>query len=136
MLKNYIRRKNITKEIETLDPVKDHERIVYLLACHCFPYDVERSLEFGFFRTFAVPSISNLLASTGEFRKRTQKRYDDTELIMYEIIENGHSSERAAKAFNRMNGMHGAFNISNDAGISKKLTPGLYDPKSKASIND
>ena len=114
MLRNYIRRKNITKEIETLDPVKDHERIVYLLACHCFPYDVERSLEFGFFRTFAVPSISNLLASTGEFRKRTQKRYDDTELIMYEIIENGHSSERASKAFNRMNGMHGAFNIAND----------------------
>ena len=114
MLKNYIRRKNITREIERLDPKKDHERIVYLLACHCFPYDVERSLEFGFFRTFAVPSISRILASTGEFRKRTQKRYDDTELIMYEIIENGHSSERAAKAFSRMNGMHGAFNISND----------------------
>ena len=64
MLKNYIRRKNITREIETLDPEKDHERIVYLLACHCFPYDVERSLEFGFFRTFAVPSISRILAST------------------------------------------------------------------------
>ena len=114
MLLNYLKRREITKEIEQLDPVKDHERIVYLIACHCFPYDVERALEFGFFRTFAVPSISRLLASTGEFKNRTRKRYDDTELIMYEIIENGYNSERAQKAFKRMNSMHGAYSIDND----------------------
>ena len=114
MLKNFLKRREISKKIELLDPEKDNQEIVYLLACHCFPYDVERSLEFGFFRTFAVPSISRLLASTGEFRNRTKKRYDDTELIMYEIIENGHDSERAMKAFQRMNSMHGSFDISND----------------------
>ena len=74
-LLNYFKRREISKEIEQLDAVKDHERIVYLIACHCFPYDIERSLEFGFFRTFAVPSISRLLASTGEFKRNTKKRY-------------------------------------------------------------
>ena len=114
MLLNYLKRREISKEIEQLDPVKDHERIVYLIACHCFPYDIERSLEFGFFRTFAVPSISRLLASTGEFKRNTKKRYDDTELIMYEIIENGYNSDRAQRAFKRMNAMHGAYSIDND----------------------
>ena len=54
-------------EIRRLDPVRDHLRIVYLDACFEFPFDVTRSLEFAFFRTFAVPSIARLLASTGEF---------------------------------------------------------------------
>ena len=102
MLLNYFKRREISKEIEQLDAIKDHERIVYLIACHCFPYDIERSLEFGFFRTFAVPSISRLLASTGEFKRNTKKRYDDTVLIMYEIIENGYNSDRAQRAFKRM----------------------------------
>lgn len=106
--------KKYSNVISGLDPVKDHQQIVFLLACHVFPWDIERSLELGFFRTFAIPSISSLLAKTGEFKNRPQKRYDDTELIMYEIMENGYNSPRAKKAFKRLNAMHGAFNISNE----------------------
>jgi hypothetical protein len=63
-------------EIEQLDPEKDHERIVYLDACFEFPFDVTRALELAFFRTFAVPSIAEVLASTREFTERSRKRYD------------------------------------------------------------
>ncbi|MEX0882405.1 MAG: oxygenase MpaB family protein, partial [Cyclobacteriaceae bacterium] len=66
------------------------------------------------FRTFAVPSISRLLAATGEFTHRTRKRYDDTELILYEILQNGKESERGKAAIDRMNAMHGHFKIANE----------------------
>jgi hypothetical protein len=85
-----------------------------LLQCYEFPWDYERALEFALFRTYAVPSISALLFQTGEFIARPQKRYDDTELILYEITEHGFDSERGRAALQRMNQMHSRFSIKND----------------------
>lgn len=107
-------KKHISERIATLDPIKDHQEITYLLGAHSFYWDTERALEFALFRTYAVPSISKLLSQTGEFRNRPRKRYDDTELILSEILENGYDSDRAKRAFARMNAMHHRFNISND----------------------
>lgn len=106
--------KPYTEEIAGLDPKRDYERIAYLLTFHCFPWDMEKALEFALFRTFAVPAVSRLLEATGEFVNRTRKRYDDTELILYEILENGMDSERGKAAIARMNAMHGRFKISNE----------------------
>jgi len=100
--------------IQTLDPSTDHEEIVRLLQTVVFPWDTERSLEFALFRSFAVPSISGLLAATGEFNKHTRKRYDDTELLLVEAVENGLDSERGKLAIDRINNMHGRYKISND----------------------
>ena len=77
-------------EIEALDPVVDHQRIVYLDACYEFPWDLTRSLELALFRTYAVPSVSRLLARTGEFTERAQKRYDDTELLIRNFVDWGY----------------------------------------------
>lgn len=110
MMKN----KHITFKIETLDWKQDYEEIVYLLTSFVFPWDYQKSLEFALFRTYAVPSISALLSKTGEFKNHTRKRYDDTELILAEILENGLDSERSKLAFRRMNKMHGAYPISNE----------------------
>lgn len=107
-------RKKILKQILALDPVKDHLEIVRLNSFYDFPWDNTRALEFALFRTFAIPSIGNLLNHTQEFEKRTQKRYDDTDLILSEIIEHGYDSERGQQALGRMNMMHGRFSISND----------------------
>ncbi len=109
----YMKRK-ITHKIVGLDPQKDYEKIVFFLQCYEFPWDYERALEFALFRTYAVPSISELLFKTGEFTRRPRKRYDDTELILYEITENGFDSERGRAALKRMNQMHGRFPISNE----------------------
>lgn len=107
-------RSHILNEIEQLDAVLDHERIVYLTSCFEFPFDMTRALEFALFRTYCVPSISALLAHTGEFEARPQKRYDDTDIIVSELLEHGYSSERGTRAIMRMNQLHGRFKIAND----------------------
>jgi hypothetical protein len=94
--------------------VRDHQRIVYLSAAFEFPFDMTRSLEFALFRTYAVPAISALLERTGEFTRRAQKRYDDTDLILSQIYEFGYDSERGRAALKRMNGIHKRFDISNE----------------------
>lgn len=101
-------------EIAALDPVRDHLKIVQWVGEYEFPFETQRSLEFALFRTFAVPGISNLLASTGHFAAHGQKRYDDTALIIAEIAENGYDSERGRAAIRRMNQIHHHFPISND----------------------
>ena len=102
------------REIKRLDPVADHQRIVYLDTCFEFPFDTTRSLELALFRTFAVPSIAALLDSTGEFAHRAQKRYDDTDLILSTIVEDGYDSPEGRRAVRRMNQIHGRFRITND----------------------
>jgi hypothetical protein len=109
-----MRRRRILDEIRALDPNRDHQRIVHLSTCFEFPFDTTRALEFALFRTFAVPSISGLLARTGEFETRAQKRYDDTDIIVSELLEWGYDGERGRRAIARMNELHGRFRIAND----------------------
>ncbi|MEW6119777.1 MAG: oxygenase MpaB family protein [Pseudomonadota bacterium] len=97
--------------------MNETERIqatVYRLACFDFPWDVTRSLELALFRTFASPRIGGLLHATGEFEARPQKRYDDTDLIVSEIVEHGFASERGRRAIARMNAIHACFAIRNE----------------------
>jgi hypothetical protein len=96
-----------------LDPRKDCQRIVYLMTYHEFPFDTLRAVELALYRAFAVPSISGLLNRTGEFERRPQKRYDDTQLILSEIFENGYESDRGKAAIARLNQIHGRFQIAN-----------------------
>lgn len=104
----------IRDKIQRLDPEKDNQRIVFLSTCYDFPFDTTRALEFALFRTFGVPSISSLLDQTGEFRHRAQKRYDDTDIIVSELLECGYESERGRRAIRRMNQLHGSFSILNE----------------------
>jgi hypothetical protein len=101
-------------EIGRLDPVADHKRITYLVTCYEFPFDTARSLELAFFRTFAVPRIAALLDSTGEFVLRSQRRYDDTDLILSTIVEDGYDGPAGRRALRRMNQLHGRFPIENE----------------------
>jgi hypothetical protein len=105
--------RDLLAELRQLDPARDHERIVFLSTTMEFPFDTVRSLELALFRTFAVPSISAKLARTGEFIKRAQKRYDDTDVLISELLEHGYSSERGRAALRRINQIHGRFTISN-----------------------
>ena len=101
------------REIERLDPERDHQRIVYLDTCFEFPFDIVRANELALFRTYAVPSIAALLDRTGEFVRRPQRRYDDTDLILSEMLERGYDSPRGRTALKRMNRLHGRFTIDN-----------------------
>ena len=125
--KSFMFRSPVLEQIRNLDPEKDHQRIVFLSSRVDFPFDTTRALEFALFRTFSVPTISTLLDQTGEFHRRAQKRYDDTDIIVSELIEHGYDSERGRAALRRMNQLHGRFAIANEDFLYV-LSTFVYEP--------
>lgn len=117
----------VLAEIQRLDPVRDHQRIIFLTTRIDFPFDTVRSLELALFRTFCVPDIAALLDQTGEFHARAQKRYDDTDLIVSELMDHGYDSERGKRALRRMNQLHGRFEIANEDFLYV-LSTFVYEP--------
>ncbi|MFG2647805.1 oxygenase MpaB family protein [Streptomyces sp. NPDC048436] len=102
------------KEIRRLDPEKDALRIYRLTATYEFPWDYARALELALYRTYAVPSIGRLLAETAELTVRTQKRYDDTALLLDTVVEHGFGTDKGRTAIRRINQMHRSYDISNE----------------------
>ncbi|KAI9275163.1 hypothetical protein EDC94DRAFT_509322 [Helicostylum pulchrum] len=87
----------------------------------------------SFFKTFTIPSISKLLAATGEFSKACSRRIEDTQLILYEMLDTcgrinkqleanpitpqqdiDDQCKREKEATDRLNTIHGKYTISND----------------------
>lgn len=104
----------IFNKIISLHPKKDAWEIVRLTVFYEFPWDYNRALELALYKTYAVPSISKILYSTKQFDKVPQKRYDDTDLLLSEIIENGLQEGRGLEALKRMNFIHSNYKISNE----------------------
>ena len=115
------------RRISSLDPVADHEEIMRISAGFEFPWDYQKSLEMALFRTYCVPTISGLLERTGEFERRPQKRYDDTAVLMAELVEHGYDSPRGREALRVVNRQHGRYDISNDD-MLYVLSTFIYDP--------
>ena len=101
------------RQIADLDAVDDHQQIARLTCRQDFPFDTTRALELALLRAFAIPRISALLDQTGEFARAPQKRYDDTDILVSELLENGYDSPRGLAAIRRMNQLHGRFDIAN-----------------------
>ncbi|MHC3467788.1 oxygenase MpaB family protein [Streptomyces sp. 7R007] len=102
------------ERIRRMDPYRDASEIYRLSAAYEFPWDYTRALELALYRTYAVPSIGRLLAETAELTDRTQKRYDDTTLLLDAVVEHGFGSEEARTAIRRINRMHRSYDIGND----------------------
>jgi len=115
------------REIERLDPVRDHQRIMHLSFGYEFPWDSVRALEIALYRTYCVPTISALLDRTGEFYAHAQRRYDDTAILVAEMCEWGYESGRGKQALDRMNWAHGHYHIANDDFLYV-LSTFVYEP--------
>jgi hypothetical protein len=102
------------KYIQTLDPQTDYEKIVKIVGTLEYPWLLKKSLEFALFRTYAVPHTSRILAATGQFVNHGQKRYDDTSLMLAGIAEHGIDSPFGQQVIQRMNQLHGRWNIRNE----------------------
>ncbi|MEJ7634061.1 oxygenase MpaB family protein [Aeromicrobium sp.] len=109
-----MRRDHWQRKIAELDPETQFEEISRLAVYHEFPWDYQQALSFALFRTYAVPSIGRLLFDTGEFVERTQKRHDDTALVLETVLSAGIESRDGRAAVRRMNQMHGSYDISNE----------------------
>lgn len=98
-----------------------------------FPYLNVVSLEFALFKTYAIPSISKILAATKEFTGSCLKRADDTTFILLEMNEHysrnmrrvmteGKVDEKEMQndivrqeiAIERLNFLHGQYNIKQE----------------------
>ena len=58
---------------------------------------------------------------------RPQKRYDDTSIIMIELVKHGYSSTRGAQMIARMNAIHGGFAIRQEDYVYV-LTSFMFEP--------
>lgn len=97
-----------------LDPETRYAEIYRNLSTYEFPWDINQSLSFALFRTYAVPSVGKLLFETGAFTESTQKRYDDTAILLEVPLLDGLDSERGRAAVRRINQMHRMYDIPND----------------------
>lgn len=104
----------ITKKIKALNPEKDYWEIVQLSIWYEFPWDYNRALELALYKTFAVPSISKILHNSNEFEQHTQKRYDDTDILLSNIIDFGLQNPKGREALEKMNWIHTHYPISNE----------------------
>ena len=104
------------RRIAALDPAHptEAEEIHKITAAIEFPWDVRQALGLALFRTYAVPSVGELLARTGEFTAHTQKRYDDTVLLLGATVDRGFDDPDSRTAIRRMNQMHRRYGIGND----------------------
>ncbi|SKX86440.1 MULTISPECIES: oxygenase MpaB family protein [Gordonia] len=102
-------------ELAAVDPADDPRTYALELSGKEFVWATTQALSFALFRTYAVPSIGELLYKTVQFTDETQKRYDDTVLLLSAPVEHGFApgSQRHA-AVRRINQMHGRYDISND----------------------
>jgi len=100
--------------IQKLDPARDHCEIYRLMTGYEFPWEMNRAFEIALLRTFCSPRIASLLEQTGQFHLYTQKRYDDTSIIVAELARWGYDSDRGREVLRRMNRMHQRFEIANE----------------------
>lgn len=100
--------------LDKLDAASDANDIARDLGTLECPWGITQALSFALFRTYAVPSIGELLYDTQQFTDETQKRYDDTVLLLGEPIEHGIASPAGKAAIRRINQMHAMYDISND----------------------
>ncbi|MEU0239226.1 oxygenase MpaB family protein [Nocardiopsis sp. NPDC006198] len=109
-----MKRFDFRDEIHRLDAEADCVRIMQILNSHEFPWDMGRALGIALYRTYAVPSIGGLLGRTNEFTGSTQKRYDDTALILGNMMRHGFGPGKGRDSLRRMNQMHRSYDIGND----------------------
>lgn len=102
------------RQLSTMDPVADCHAIYRATTLYEFPFEARIGLLLAFWRTFAIPSIAQLLVTTGETTERTARRTDDTGILMYELIDHGLDHPRGRTATRRLNQIHRRYSISND----------------------
>jgi hypothetical protein len=106
-----LRNPAVSREIASLDAERDCQRIVHLLSAYEFAWDLKRAGELALFYSYASKSVARLLDRTGEFERRGQLRYDDTQLLIGSFVESGWDSDFGRRAIERMNAIHGRFRI-------------------------
>ncbi|OWY64187.1 hypothetical protein B7486_48650 [cyanobacterium TDX16] len=103
------------KKIEQMDTVRDHSQIVKIMVSYEFPWDFQRSyVEMVFVRFFAGTRMVGLVHGRGYAQAHPQRRYDDTSIMLFEMIKYGYDSVQRRVCIERMNYIHGHFLICHE----------------------
>ena len=89
--------------------IRQAQLIVNTLGEFEFPFTNEKGLQFALFRTYGIPTISSLLASTTLFSNpaTSSKRYTDTAVLVAEFMGREYGTPEWVAATSRMNCLHG-----------------------------
>ncbi|WP_086828046.1 oxygenase MpaB family protein [Allokutzneria sp. NRRL B-24872] len=102
------------RHLNILDPAKDCHEIHHGYARQEFPWDYGRGLEVALLKACCVPEISEALAESGHFTRAGQKRYDDTRILLGEIVAHGFDSPRGRQSISQINRAHHGFDLANE----------------------
>ncbi|KAK2757256.1 hypothetical protein FQN54_004770 [Arachnomyces sp. PD_36] len=120
-LLRYRRRDNLPKKLRLEDrasfsrmTIEEAHSILLLLVDQEFPTILHTSLFFALFKTYGIPSISELLVATGQFAGpcAASKRAADTGVLLREIVLNKVGSDRSTDGIARMNYLHSRYRKS------------------------
>lgn len=107
---------------------RDHEPIMRRLVGLDFVWDYQRSMiDLVFMKGLAAPRIAGMIGGNHYLQARPQKRYDDTSIVMIELVKHGYSSARGAQMITRMNAIHGRFGIRQEDYVYV-LTSFMFEP--------
>ncbi|MEV0318144.1 oxygenase MpaB family protein [Streptomyces sp. NPDC050658] len=84
------------------------------LAFTDFSEDLAFGLNIGFYRTFAIPEIAQVLASTGRMTGQTELRAKATGQMMYRLFRHGLDSDQGAQTVTALNHIHSRWTLTND----------------------
>ncbi|KAH7300048.1 hypothetical protein KP509_24G042500 [Ceratopteris richardii] len=96
-----------------LHPVQHVQAIFMNLWFVEFPFIFKHSLEYSFFRSSAIPSISRIMKQSGNLSNNSSKRFDDTDIILRELVMHHVDGDRGSVAIRRLNFIHSRYKINN-----------------------
>lgn len=102
------------REIERLDPQRDHQRIVHLSYCYEFPMEAAIVSVIVLLRSFGSPRISGILDASGEWSRSGAMRSANLVRSVASLVSHGYESPVGQSVITRMNAAHVAYRWAND----------------------
>jgi hypothetical protein len=85
------------------------EEIYHHLCCLEFPFECFYGINLAFYRTFVSPTISKVYEQTNTIAGTTEKRVNDTDIIMHAWVDYGLDSEEGQASIKHLNNIHAVF---------------------------
>ncbi|CAF0979204.1 unnamed protein product [Adineta steineri] len=85
------------------------EQIYHHLCCYEFPFECFYGINLAFYRTFVSPTISKVYRQTNIIAGETEKRVNDTDILMHAWVDYGLDSDEGQTSIEHLNNIHGVF---------------------------
>ncbi|CAM4011335.1 oxygenase MpaB family protein [Kibdelosporangium persicum] len=94
------------REIESMDVAESCSRIWLLDMAYEFPWEWQIAGSIAFYASFAPARLAELLVRTGELTGNTEKRLEDTSILMWETFRHGVRGKEGKAAVRQLNRIH------------------------------